>query len=118
MSVSRGCRAWCYLLQLVFAQRWLLGIINTHRPVSSLQGPALKYSSSGGVCSACLIILKLLSYVCILQVILNMDSEEIPTFSSPKEETAYWKELSLKYKQRYCCIFSEWIWFLVTEDVA
>ncbi|KAL2297558.1 hypothetical protein Nmel_016101 [Mimus melanotis] len=30
-----------------------------------------------------------------------MDSEEIPTFSSPKEETAYWKELSLKYKQSF-----------------
>ncbi|KFP63750.1 Nuclear distribution protein nudE-like 1, partial [Cariama cristata] len=32
---------------------------------------------------------------------LIMDSEEIPTFSSPKEETAYWKELSLKYKQSF-----------------
>lgn len=44
-----------------------------------------------------------------------MDSEEIPTFSSPKEETAYWKELSLKYKQRYCWIFAGWIWFSVTR---
>lgn len=35
------------------------------------------------------------------QVVLIMDSEEIPTFSSPKEETAYWKELSLKYKQSF-----------------
>ncbi|RMB95050.1 hypothetical protein DUI87_28492 [Hirundo rustica rustica] len=33
--------------------------------------------------------------------VLIMDSEEIPTFSSPKEETAYWKELSLKYKQSF-----------------
>lgn len=39
--------------------------------------------------------------------LLIMDSEEIPTFSSPKEETAYWKELSLKYKQRYCCRFAD-----------
>ncbi|XP_008162039.1 nuclear distribution protein nudE-like 1 isoform X3 [Chrysemys picta bellii] len=30
-----------------------------------------------------------------------MDCEEIPDFSSPKEETAYWKELSLKYKQSF-----------------
>uniref|UniRef100_A0A2K6E8B8 Nuclear distribution protein nudE-like 1 n=1 Tax=Macaca nemestrina TaxID=9545 RepID=A0A2K6E8B8_MACNE len=29
-----------------------------------------------------------------------MDGEDIPDFSSLKEETAYWKELSLKYKQR------------------
>uniref|UniRef100_A0A2I2ZVF6 NudE neurodevelopment protein 1 like 1 n=1 Tax=Gorilla gorilla gorilla TaxID=9595 RepID=A0A2I2ZVF6_GORGO len=28
-----------------------------------------------------------------------MDGEDIPDFSSLKEETAYWKELSLKYKQ-------------------
>ncbi|PKU41202.1 nuclear distribution protein nude-like 1 isoform x1 [Limosa lapponica baueri] len=35
------------------------------------------------------------------KVVLIMDSEEIPTFSSPKEETAYWKELSLKYKQSF-----------------
>uniref|UniRef100_A0A8B9QK44 NudE neurodevelopment protein 1 like 1 n=1 Tax=Apteryx owenii TaxID=8824 RepID=A0A8B9QK44_APTOW len=35
------------------------------------------------------------------EVALIMDSEEIPTFSSPKEETAYWKELSLKYKQSF-----------------
>lgn len=57
------------------------------------------------------------SYVCILQVVLIMDSEEIPTFSSPKEETAYWKELSLKYKQRYCCRFAGWIWFLITRTL-
>ncbi|EMP23716.1 Nuclear distribution protein nudE-like 1 [Chelonia mydas] len=30
-----------------------------------------------------------------------MDCEELPDFSSPKEETAYWKELSLKYKQSF-----------------
>lgn len=42
-----------------------------------------------------------------------MDSEEIPTFSSPKEETAYWKELSLKYKQRYWDSFAGWAWFLM-----
>uniref|UniRef100_A0A8I5YLX6 Nuclear distribution protein nudE-like 1 n=6 Tax=Pongo abelii TaxID=9601 RepID=A0A8I5YLX6_PONAB len=30
-----------------------------------------------------------------------MDSEDIPDFSSLKEETAYWKELSLKYKQSF-----------------
>lgn len=30
-----------------------------------------------------------------------MDCEEIPEFLSPEDETAYWKELSLKYKQRY-----------------
>ncbi|KAF2984748.1 hypothetical protein EK904_002314 [Melospiza melodia maxima] len=37
----------------------------------------------------------------LFKVVLIMDSEEIPTFSSPKEETAYWKELSLKYKQSF-----------------
>ncbi|XP_049557636.1 nuclear distribution protein nudE-like 1 isoform X9 [Orcinus orca] len=30
-----------------------------------------------------------------------MDGEDIPDFSSLKEETAYWKELSLKYKQSF-----------------
>uniref|UniRef100_A0A673VKT6 NudE neurodevelopment protein 1 like 1 n=1 Tax=Suricata suricatta TaxID=37032 RepID=A0A673VKT6_SURSU len=30
-----------------------------------------------------------------------MDGEDIPNFSSLKEETAYWKELSLKYKQSF-----------------
>uniref|UniRef100_A0A8C9E8H3 Nuclear distribution protein nudE-like 1 n=1 Tax=Phocoena sinus TaxID=42100 RepID=A0A8C9E8H3_PHOSS len=30
-----------------------------------------------------------------------MDGEDIPEFSSLKEETAYWKELSLKYKQSF-----------------
>ncbi|XP_003217116.1 nuclear distribution protein nudE-like 1 isoform X1 [Anolis carolinensis] len=30
-----------------------------------------------------------------------MDSEEIPKFLSPEEETAYWKNLSLKYKQSF-----------------
>jgi hypothetical protein len=34
------------------------------------------------------------------QAFLIMDGEDIPDFSSLKEETAYWKELSLKYKQR------------------
>ncbi|XP_011813996.1 PREDICTED: nuclear distribution protein nudE-like 1 [Colobus angolensis palliatus] len=32
---------------------------------------------------------------------LIMDGEDIPDFSSLKEETAYWKELSLKYKQSF-----------------
>ncbi|XP_025776090.1 nuclear distribution protein nudE-like 1 [Puma concolor] len=32
---------------------------------------------------------------------LIMDGEDIPNFSSLKEETAYWKELSLKYKQSF-----------------
>lgn len=36
----------------------------------------------------------------ISQAFLIMDGEDIPNFSSLKEETAYWKELSLKYKQR------------------
>ena len=35
-----------------------------------------------------------------LEASLIMDGEDIPDFSSLKEETAYWKELSLKYKQR------------------
>uniref|UniRef100_A0A7N5K7R6 NudE neurodevelopment protein 1 like 1 n=1 Tax=Ailuropoda melanoleuca TaxID=9646 RepID=A0A7N5K7R6_AILME len=30
-----------------------------------------------------------------------MDGEDIPDFSSLKEETAYWKELSMKYKQSF-----------------
>lgn len=30
-----------------------------------------------------------------------MDCEEIPEFSTSEEEAAYWKELTLKYKQRY-----------------
>lgn len=36
----------------------------------------------------------------ISQAFLIMDGEDIPNFSSLKEETAYWKDLSLKYKQR------------------
>ncbi|XP_068119812.1 nuclear distribution protein nudE-like 1 isoform X4 [Hyperolius riggenbachi] len=32
---------------------------------------------------------------------LNMDNEEIPEFTSPKEEILYWKELSRTYKQSY-----------------
>nr|XP_027802621.1 nuclear distribution protein nudE-like 1 isoform X1 [Marmota flaviventris] len=35
------------------------------------------------------------------QAFLIMDGEDIPDFSSLKEETAYWKELSLKYKQSF-----------------
>ena len=57
------------------------------------------------------------SYVCIVQVVLIMDGEEIQTFSSPKEETAYWKELSLKYKQRYSWRFAGSIWFLMTRTL-
>ncbi|KAJ6655049.1 hypothetical protein lerEdw1_006102 [Lerista edwardsae] len=30
-----------------------------------------------------------------------MDCEEIPAFSSPEDETAYWKKLSSKYKQSF-----------------
>lgn len=41
------------------------------------------------------------SVTCFLQVFLIMDCEEIPEFSSPEEETTYWKKLSSKYKQRY-----------------
>ncbi|EHH24514.1 Nuclear distribution protein nudE-like 1, partial [Macaca mulatta] len=37
----------------------------------------------------------------ISQAFLIMDGEDIPDFSSLKEETAYWKELSLKYKQSF-----------------
>ncbi|TKC48023.1 hypothetical protein EI555_000312, partial [Monodon monoceros] len=37
----------------------------------------------------------------ILEAFLIMDGEDIPDFSSLKEETAYWKELSLKYKQSF-----------------
>lgn len=55
----------------------------------------------------CLGLSSMYSCVHVLQVVLIMDSEEIPTFSSPKEETAYWKELSLKYKQRYCGLQAE-----------
>lgn len=36
-----------------------------------------------------------------LAAFLIMDGEDIPDFSSLKEETAYWKELSLKYKQSF-----------------
>ncbi|XP_064438328.1 nuclear distribution protein nudE-like 1 isoform X2 [Mirounga angustirostris] len=36
-----------------------------------------------------------------VQAFLIMDGEDIPDFSSLKEETAYWKELSLKYKQSF-----------------
>ncbi|XP_023385707.1 nuclear distribution protein nudE-like 1 isoform X2 [Pteropus vampyrus] len=36
-----------------------------------------------------------------LEAFLIMDGEDIPDFSSLKEETAYWKELSLKYKQSF-----------------
>ncbi|ERE69432.1 nuclear distribution protein nudE-like 1-like isoform 1 [Cricetulus griseus] len=35
------------------------------------------------------------------EAFLIMDGEDIPDFSSLKEETAYWKELSLKYKQSF-----------------
>lgn len=58
MSISRGWTAWRYLLQLVFAQWWLLGIINVVQ--ASLksgcpwQATALKYSSSGGGGLLCL----------------------------------------------------------------
>ncbi|XP_026986828.1 nuclear distribution protein nudE-like 1 isoform X1 [Sagmatias obliquidens] len=37
----------------------------------------------------------------LLEAFLIMDGEDIPDFSSLKEETAYWKELSLKYKQSF-----------------
>ena len=36
-----------------------------------------------------------------LEASLIMDGEDIPEFSSLKEETAYWKELSLKCKQSF-----------------
>ncbi|KAI5276287.1 Nuclear Distribution Protein Nude-Like 1 [Manis pentadactyla] len=36
-----------------------------------------------------------------LETFLTMDVEDKPSFSSLEEETAFWKELSFKYKQRF-----------------
>ncbi|KAJ8783711.1 hypothetical protein J1605_008754 [Eschrichtius robustus] len=60
-------------------------------------GPGFRGDQSGGNCSN--------RSNCSLppwsEAFLIMDGEDIPDFSSLKEETAYWKELSLKYKQSF-----------------
>lgn len=60
--------------------------------------PLLDLWKLPNVCHASTHILASLSLMS--QAFLIMDGEDIPDFSSLKEETAYWKELSLKYKQR------------------